>query len=195
MFIGISPSCISAQPAVQSQGGSNSIISTGNGGNYPATLQNGDVILLAVTSTGPITLSIDFTSVTSGSTNGINYNFAYKISDGTETGAMGNTGTSQATIALRGVDINDLVVSVVAGSAWDTLTGLVSNSNIIAIGYTEDGSGGYGGATIPAGFTTYQSSGTVVIAGKNYPEPGTSFTFTGFSNDGLNALCYSVAIA
>jgi hypothetical protein len=198
MFIGVSPSCVSAQ-AINAGGGGTTpnpnVIASSNDGNYPDGIQSGDIILTALSSTGLIVVAMDFTSSTAGSSGGVNYNLAYKVAAGTESGLIGSLAQSIGCLVLRNVDIANLVISVTSGSAWDSLTGLAASSTIVAMGYSNNGSGSFGGVTIPAGWTTYQSSGLEIVAVRDNVASGSSFTFTGLSNDGSLTLCYSIGIA
>jgi hypothetical protein len=198
MFIGLSPSCVSAQAINAGGGGSTpnpNVIASSNDGDYPDGIQSGDIILTALSSTGLIVVAMDFTSSTAGSSGGVNYNLAYKVAAGTESGLIGSLAQSIGCLVLRNVDIANLVISVTSGSTWDSLAGLTAGSTIVAMGYSNNGSGSFGGVTIPSGWTTYQSSGLEIVAVKNEIVAGTSFAFTGLSNNGSLTLCYSIGIA
>ena len=197
MFIGLSPSCVSAQ-AINAGGGSTAnanVVASSNDGDFPAGIQSGDIIFTALSSTALITVAIDFTSATSGASGGVNYDLAYKIADGTESGSVGSVAQSIGCLVLRDVNIANLVTSVTSGSTWDSLTGLTAGSTVVAMGYSNNGSGSFGGVTIPSGWTTYQSSGLEIVAVKNETVAGTSFAFTGLSNGGSLTMCYSIGIA
>lgn len=195
MFIGLGSS-IAGNDVVAGNAstGNANVVSSSTTGDYPGAIQAGDVIITALASTGLVTVAIDFTSVSSGTLSGVNYDLAYKVADGSESGSIGNVASSQGCLVLRNVDSANLVVSV-SSSSWPSLSGLTAGSTIVAMGYTDDGNGDYGGATIGSGFTIYQSAGTSVVAVKDTPESGTSFTFTGFTNSGLYKMCYSIGIA
>ena len=198
MFIGLSPSCVSAEAINAGGGGATpnpNVVASSNDGDFPSGIQSGDIIFTALSSTALITVAIDFTSAGSGVSGGVNYDLAYKIADGTESGAVGSVAQSIGCLVLRNVDIANLVTSVTSGSTWDSLAGLTAGSTIIAMGYSNNGSGSFGGVTIPSGWTTYQSSGLEIVAVKNEVASGSSFTFTGLSNDGSLTLCYSIGIA
>jgi len=195
MFIGLGSAVAGNFVAVSGgSSGNPNVVSSSTNGNFPDNILAGDIIFTALSSSGLVVAAIDFISVDAGTLGGINYNFAYKVADGTETGSMGNTASSQGSLVLRNVDEATLIVAV-DEITWPGLTGLTAGSTIIAMGYTDDGSGNYGGATIGSGFTTYQSADTSVIAVKDTVESGTSFTFTGFTNSGLYKMCYSIGIA
>jgi hypothetical protein len=198
MFIGLSPSCVSAQ-AINAGGGGGTpnpdVIASSNDGDFPSGIQAGDVIFTALSSTTFIAIAIDFTSTASGSSGGVNYNLTYKIADGTETGSIGAVAQSTSCLVLRNVDIANLVTSVTSGASWNSLAGLTPGSTIIAMGYSNDGSGNFGGVTIPSGWTTYQSSGLEIVAVKDETVAGTSVAFTGLSNGGSLTMCYSIGIA
>jgi hypothetical protein len=195
MFIGVSPSCIS-KGAHSTGGASNpNVVSSSQDGDYPLDIQSGDVILTTLSSSALVTVAIDFTSVASGSSAGVNYNVAYKISDGSETGSIGAIAQSIGCLVLRNVDTATLVINAASGASWPSLTGLTAGSTIIAMGYSNNGSGAFGGVTIPAGWTSYQASGLEIVAVKDEVAPGTSFSFTGLSNGGSLTMCYSIGIA
>lgn len=193
MFIGLSPACVSNVQGGGEAANSNVIGTTVNG-DYPADIQAGDVIITALSSLTFVAASIDFVQVTSGVSGGVNYGIYRRVADGSESGSTGCTGDSQSTLVLRNVDVANLIVSV-SDSAWDSLAGLTNGSTIVAMGYSDDGSGNFGGATIPSGFTNYEPGTTSIIAVKNESNSGTTFSFTGFSISGTYTMCYSIGIA
>jgi len=189
MFIGLSPACVSNVQEGGETANSNVIGTTVNG-NYPANIQAGDVIITALSSLTFVAASIDFVQVTSGVSGGVNYGVYRRVADGTESGSTGCTGDSQSTLVLRNVNVANLVVSV-SDSAWDSLAGLTNGSTIVAMGYSSNNAG----ATIPSGFTVYDPGTSSILAVKNEPNSGTTFTFTGFAISGLFTMCYSIGIA
>lgn len=195
MFIGLGTSTAGIQKTAGGGPTSNpNVVGTSNDGNYPTGIESGDLVIVFATNNIPFSMPEGFTSLTSGNNGGNYYNIASLTAAGTESGLIGITALSIGCLVTRNQASSTIVTMVNNGSSWAMLTGLNTNSMIVAAGYSSDGSGNHGGETIPEGFTTFESSGTVILAVKDEPEAGTGFSYDGFVNSGSVAMCYSIGI-
>lgn len=195
MFIGLGSTTSGNQTLTGAKtGGNQYIVSTSNNGNYSASIQAGDFIIVFASNNIPISMPEAFTVIASGNLSNVYYSIAGKVADGDETGLIGVTASSIGSFVTRNQSYSNIVIAANNGTSWSSLSGLSTNNLIVAAGYSDDGTGLHGGQTIPSGFTTYESTNTVIIAVQDVLNSSTSFAFDGFVNGGSIHMCYSIGI-
>ena len=198
MFIGLSPACLTDQPAyrVVSGSASTALIAYTTDGTYPAGVTANDVLIASLSTTALPTAPLGWTTIASGAIGAWGNYFSYQR---TATGALSGTvftGNEQNIIMLlRGVSAANLISAFSASSSWASLSGLTNNSNVYAVGFSNT-SGSHGGATLAGTFTTQLNASRNVIATLTNKNSGTTFAYTGCSNGGTTAaMCFSYGIA
>lgn len=191
MFIGLSTGSLTKQRASGIGGGATSqLVSYSTNGSYPAGIQTNDFIVYCTHSASAITPPAGFTTIASGTFNTTNnYLFGYRVAPSALSGAL-LTGFADLIVVLRGPGTISGGGAAADSGAWTSLAALTTNSNILALGYSNNTN-----ATIGSGFTTQLAGTGLILATKNTPEPSTGFTYTGFSNTGTIKICYSLAVS
>jgi hypothetical protein len=196
MFIGVSAGCITLFERPAGGTVSTALVGYTTDGTYPAGTTTGDVVIFSGSDVNPLGLPVGFTQIGSGAIGAWGFYAAYQrtapsaLSGNILTGIAG-----MVAITLRGVSAGTLISAYNAGSTWANLSGLTNNSNVYAVGFTDNGAGGHGGATLSGDFTTQTNASRQVLATKTTLNSGTTYNFTGCSNTGTNAVCFSYGIA
>lgn len=197
MNVSLSSVCVTTPRPVISVGGtaSTALVGYTTDGSYPAGTTTGDVVIASISTAGLLIPPSGWTQIATGSIGmwGTYYAFQ-RTATGPLSGAVFSQ-EGQVVMTLRGVSAANLISAFNAGSTWSSLTGLVNNSNIYAVGFTDDGSGAHGGATLSASFTTQTNASRQVLATKTTLNSGTTFSYTGCANNGVTAMCFSYGIA
>lgn len=175
---------------------SNALVGWTVDGNYPSGTSAGDVVIVSMSTVNSIPPSMpSFTQIGTGSIGTWGYYFSFqRTAPSALSGFIAGT-DGIVVMTLRGVSSAKLVSSFNPGSTWASLSSLTANSNIYAVGFS-DTAGAHGGASFPSTFTTQVNSSRQVLATLSNLNAGTTFAYTGCSNNGTTAaMCFSYGIA
>jgi hypothetical protein len=137
MFIGLGTSTAGIQKTGGGGPTSNpNVVGTSNDGNYPTGIESGDLVIVFATKDTPFSIPMGFTSLTSGNNGGNYYHIASLTAAGSESGSIGITALSVGCLVTRNQASSTIVTMVNNGSSWAMLTGLNTNSMIVAAGYS-----------------------------------------------------------